>query len=69
MPADRPTVDAIAGDFDGRAIIGKMDVDDNPRTPAQYQVRGIPTLLIFKAARWSIRSWVAGDAGTAYVTH
>ena len=53
MPCRRiaPTVDAIAGDFDGRAIIGKMDVDDNPRTPAQYQVRGIPTLLIFKGGQ------------------
>ena len=39
MPCRRiaPTVDAIAADFDGRATIGKMNVDDNPRTPAQYQ--------------------------------
>jgi thioredoxin 1 len=43
-----PTVDALAADFDGRAVIGKLNVDDNPRTPAQYSVRGIPTLLIFK---------------------
>lgn len=43
-----PTVDQLAADFDGRAVIGKLDVDDNPRTPAQYSVRGIPTLLIFK---------------------
>ena len=46
-----PTVDAIAGDFDGRAIIGKMDVDDDPRTPAQYQVRGVAALLIFKGGQ------------------
>ena len=43
-----PTVDALAGDFNGRAVIGKLNVDDNPRTPAQYSVRGIPTLLVFK---------------------
>ncbi len=43
-----PTVEALATDFDGRATIGKLNVDDNPRTPAQYSVRGIPTLLIFK---------------------
>jgi thioredoxin 1 len=46
-----PTVDALAGDFDGRAVIGKLNVDDNPRTPAQYSVRGIPTLLIFKGGQ------------------
>jgi len=46
-----PTVDALAADFDGRAVIGKLDVDDNPRTPAQYSVRGIPTLLIFKGGQ------------------
>jgi thioredoxin 1 len=46
-----PTVDALAGDFDGRAVIGKLNVDDNPRTPAQYSVRGIPTLLVFKGGQ------------------
>jgi thioredoxin 1 len=53
MPCRRiaPTVDAIATDFDGRALIGKMNVDENPRTPAQYQIRGIPTLLIFKGGQ------------------
>ena len=47
MPCRRiaPTVDALAADFDGRAVVGKMNVDENPRTPMQYSVRGIPTLL------------------------
>jgi thioredoxin 1 len=53
MPCKRiaPTVEAVAADFDGRATVGKMDVDDNPRTPAQYGIRGIPTLLIFKGGQ------------------
>ena len=46
-----PTVDQLASDFDGRAVIGKLNVDDNPRTPSQYAVRGIPTLLIFKGGQ------------------
>ncbi|HJY34400.1 MAG TPA: thioredoxin [Vicinamibacterales bacterium] len=46
-----PTVDQLAADFDGRADIGKLDVDDNPRTPAQYAVRGIPMLIIFKGGQ------------------
>jgi thioredoxin 1 len=53
MPCRRiaPTVDALASDFDGRAVIGKMNVDENPRTPIQYAVKGIPTLLLFKAGQ------------------
>jgi thioredoxin 1 len=53
MPCRRiaPTVDALATDFDGRAVIGKMNVDENPRTPMQYSVRGIPTLLVFKSGQ------------------
>jgi thioredoxin 1 len=53
MPCRRiaPTVEALANDFEGRALIGKMNVDDNPRTPAQYSIRGIPTLLVFKSGQ------------------
>jgi thioredoxin 1 len=53
MPCRRiaPTVEALASDFEGRALIGKMNVDDNPRTPAQYSIRGIPTLLVFKSGQ------------------
>jgi thioredoxin 1 len=53
MPCRRiaPTVDALANDFDGRVTVGKMNVDENPRTPMQYSIRGIPTLLIFKAGQ------------------
>ena len=41
----------LAADFDGRAVVGKMNVDENPRTPMQYSVRGIPTLLVFKSGQ------------------
>ncbi len=43
-----PTVDQIAADFDGRAVVGKLDVDANPNVAAKFQIRGIPTILIFK---------------------
>lgn len=43
-----PIVDELAQAYDGRAIIGKLNVDDNPETPLQYNVRGIPTFLLFK---------------------
>ena len=43
-----PTVDALASDFDGRATVAKLNVDENPSVPGRYAIRGIPTLLLFK---------------------
>ena len=43
-----PTVEELAKEYEGRAIIGKMDVDNNPDVPATYGIRSIPTILIFK---------------------
>jgi len=43
-----PVVDELAKDFEGRIKTAKMNVDDNPRTPAKYGIRGIPTLILFK---------------------
>ena len=42
-----PIVEELAKEFDGKMKFAKMDVDTNPNTPAQYAIRGIPTLLIF----------------------
>ena len=42
-----PIVDELATQFDGRATIGKMNVDENPAVPQRFMVRGIPTLLLF----------------------
>jgi len=46
-----PTIDALASDYAGKVTIGKMNVDENPRVPERYQVRGIPTLLLFKGGQ------------------
>jgi thioredoxin 1 len=43
-----PTVDALAGEFDGRMTVAKLNVDENPNVPSRFMIRGIPTLLIFK---------------------
>jgi thioredoxin 1 len=43
-----PIVVEVAGEFDGKVLIAKMNVDDNPATPGKYGVRGIPTLILFK---------------------
>ena len=43
-----PGVDEVAAQFQGKVKVAKMDVDKNNATPQRYNVRGIPTLLIFK---------------------
>ncbi|MBL73239.1 MULTISPECIES: thioredoxin TrxA [Idiomarina] len=43
-----PILDDISKDYEGRLIIGKLNVDHNDQTPPKYGIRGIPTLLLFK---------------------
>jgi thioredoxin 1 len=43
-----PIVDELAEEFEGKINFVKVDIDKNPKTPAQYSVRSIPTLLVFK---------------------
>jgi len=43
-----PTVEAIAEEYLGRAKVGKLNVDENQAVTSRYNVRGIPTLLVFK---------------------
>ena len=43
-----PIIDEIANEFSGQVKVGKLNVDNNPQSPANYQVRGIPNLMIFK---------------------
>ena len=46
-----PTIDALATEYDGRVKIGKLNVDENGGTAMRYNVRGIPTLLLFKGGK------------------
>jgi thioredoxin 1 len=43
-----PVVAEMAGEYDGKAVIGKVDVDNNPAVSAKFGIRSIPTLLFFK---------------------
>ena len=43
-----PFVEQIADEYSGRVTVGKLDVDSNQRTAAQFNVRSIPTILFFK---------------------
>ncbi len=43
-----PALEEIAEDLKGKLTVAKLNIDDNPQTPAKYGVRGIPTLMLFK---------------------
>lgn len=43
-----PAVEELANDYDGKAVVAKLNVDENPQVTARFGVRSIPTLLVFK---------------------
>ena len=43
-----PALDHIASEYQGRLKVAKLNIDENPMTPPKYNVRGIPTLMLFK---------------------
>ena len=44
-----PILDEIAGEYQERLRIAKLNIDENPQTPPKYGIRGIPTLILFKS--------------------
>lgn len=46
-----PVVEELAGDYEGKAVIAKLNVDENPSVTARYGIRSIPTLLVFKGGQ------------------
>jgi thioredoxin 1 len=46
-----PVIDDLSKEYAGRIKMTKLNVDENPATPSQYSVRGIPTLILFKGGK------------------
>ncbi|MBX5455093.1 MAG: thioredoxin TrxA [Acidobacteriia bacterium] len=64
-----PAIEELGQDYKGKLVVAKLNVDENPLTPNQYSVRGIPTLILFKDGKpaatqvgalpkAALRSWV-----------
>ena len=60
-----PTVEELAGEFEGQLLVGKLNVDDNPNTATNYGIRGIPTLLFIKGGE-VVEQLVGVKAKTEY---
>ena len=56
-----PIVEDLADEFEDRAKVGKVDVDENPQVAQQYGVRSIPTLLFFKEGE--VQETLVGTSG------
>ncbi len=61
-----PVIEELAGEYEGKAKIGKLDVDNNPNVAMEYGVRSIPTLLIFKDGK--IADTIIGAVSKSYIT-
>jgi thioredoxin 1 len=46
-----PHVEALATEYAGKIRVGKCDIDSNPQVPSQFEIRSIPTLLMFKGGQ------------------
>ena len=61
-----PMVDELAGTYAGRVKVVKINIDNNPKIPRQYAVRGIPTLMLFKDG--AVHSTQVGAVGKGALT-
>jgi thioredoxin 1 len=61
-----PIVDELANTYEGKVKVVKINIDQNPHTPRQYAVRGIPTLMMFKDGK--VHSTQVGAVGKAQLT-
>ena len=61
-----PILDSIADDYQDRLRIVKLNIDENPQTPPKYNIRGIPTLLLFRDG--SVAAQQVGAVSKAQLT-
>ena len=58
-----PALEELAGEFAGKLTVAKVDIDDNPKSPGDFGVRGIPTLILFKDGKPAAQKLGAAPKG------
>jgi len=61
-----PVVETVAEQYNGRVRVLKMNIDDNPMTPGKYNIRSIPTLLLFKEGE--VKEQIMGNTSPGTIT-
>jgi|TARA_B110000196_G_scaffold3785_1_gene3341 thioredoxin 1 len=61
-----PTVDEVATEYQGRAIIGKVNIDHHPSIASDYGIRSIPSLLVFSDGK--VQQQIVGAVGKGELT-
>ena len=73
-----PALEEISKEYEGRVTVAKINIDENPNTPGQFGVRGIPTMMIFRdgelaatkvgaAPKGQITAWIDENLGDSAV--
>lgn len=60
-----PIIDELAKEYDGKMVVGKMNVDENQNTAGQYSVMSIPTVMIFKGGQ-PIKALIGAQGKESY---
>ena len=60
-----PVVEELAAQYEGKVKIAKLNVDENPKTPGQYGIRAIPTLIFFKDGQ--VAEQITGAVSKAHI--
>ncbi len=60
-----PVIDELAAEYDGKAKICKMNVDENPSTPGKFGIRAIPTMIVFREGK--VVDQITGAVGKAAI--
>ena len=61
-----PTIDEIASDYQGKASVGKVNVDEHPTIASQYGIRSIPSILVFSEGK--VQQQIVGAVGKGELT-
>jgi len=61
-----PVVEELAAEYGGKLKVGKCNVDENPKTPGQFGIRAIPTLIVFKDGK--VAEQITGAVAKSQIT-